>query len=618
MNLSSPDHPSPALRAPSPRLGGGERDGVRGVRSGSRGEVAAVGGPWVLSRPALPVASTLAEVNFLAILSNDSAGHTVETPMFFQSHSQIRRLTRRFLAGVLVWVAVLNGRAVQSDDADQVFFREGKIPKLRIEVSPAELAKLNKDARSFVRCTVREGDELIYSEVGVHLKGAAGSFRPVNDRPALTLNFDKYREKQKFHGLDKVHLNNSVQDGGYLHEHLASVIFNAGGIPTPRISHARVWLNGRDLGFYVLKEGFDTQFMRNHFGSKAGTFYDGGFCADVEQRKDRKIGTGTNDQADLKALVAAAREPDLAKRVQRLDETLAVDHFLSFVAMEMMIAHWDGYARNRNNYRLLNPPGAKKIYFLPSGMDQIFGDPNFPVFDSMGGLVTGGLWQLPQTKVQYRDRVTQLLTNVFTAEFLTNETAKVHARVRPVLAEMNEGAAKNFDNATRDMNNRLLARIAGIQKQVGIQPMKPVKPAADGTLKLSKWEAQADSGAPKMADTADHAGVKALEITLEKPDRVVASWRSRVLLDTGKYRFEGKVATKGVVPLKEPTGEGAGLRISGYARPNQLSGDNEWKKVTFEFDVPAPATEVTLICELRAEKGRAWFDLGSLQLVRQN
>jgi hypothetical protein len=98
----------------------------------------------------------------------------------------------------------------------------------------------------------------------------------------------------------------------------------------------------------------------------------------------------------------------------------------------------------------------------------------------------------------------------------------------------------------------------------------------------------------------------------------VASWRTRVLLDAGKYRFEGKVATKDVVPLKEPTGEGAGLRISGSSRPNQVSGDNDWKKITFEFEVPGPGTEVMLVCELRAEKGRAWFDLGSLQVVRQN
>ncbi len=526
-------------------------------------------------------------------------------------------LPRRLFAGMLALLAGFAGRAAQPDDADQVFFREGRLPRLRIEVSPAELAKLNRDPRSFVRCTIREGDEFVYSEVGVHLKGAAGSFRPVGDRPALTLNFDKFREKQKFHGLDKLHLNNSVQDSGYLNEYLGSVLFNAAGVPAPRISHARVWLNGRDLGFYVLKEGFDTQFLENQFGSKRGNFYDGGFCQDLDQKKSRKSGPGPDDQADLKALVAAAREPDLAKRAARLDQTLAIDQFYSFVAMEMMVAHWDGYARNRNNYRLYNHPAINKMVFLPSGMDQLFGDPNFPVFDSMGGLVTSGLWQLPSTRDQYRDRVGHLLTNVFTAEFLTNEIAKVHARVRPVLAEINEGAAKNFDQTTRDMNYRVLARIAGIQKQLGIQPMKPVKPDAGGVFKLARWEPKVDAGEPKMG-AAEQAGVKALEINLDKQSRVVASWRSRVLLDAGKYRFEGKIATQGVVPLKEPTGAGAGLRISGSSRPNQVSGDSDWKQITFEFDVPAPSAEVVLVCELRAERGRAWFDVGSLQLTRRN
>ncbi|MBI5802273.1 MAG: CotH kinase family protein [Verrucomicrobia bacterium] len=556
--------------------------------------------------------------NFSPILSNDIARREVEAQMFSQRHSQSRRLTLRLLAGTFAVLAFSAVHAAQSVAADQAFFREGKIPRLRIEISPAELARLDKDNRSFVRCTIREGDEFIYSEVGVHLKGAAGSFRPVGDRPALTLNFDKFREKQKFHGLDKLHLNNSVQDGSYLCEHLASVLFNAAGVPAPRVSHARVWLNGRDLGFYVLKEGFDTQFLANQFGSKAGNFYDGGFCADLDQKKSRKSGSGPDEQADLKALVAAAREPDLAKRAAQFGQTLAIDQFLSLVAMEMMTAHWDGYARNRNNYRLYNHPAVNKLVFLPSGMDQLFGDPNFPVFDSMGGLVTSGLWQLPQTKLQYRERVGHLLTHVFTAELLTNEIAKVHARVRPVLAEMNEGAAKNFDNSARDMGNRVLARIAGIQKQLGVQPMKPLRPDSNGAFKLAKWEAQTDAGDPKMAAAADHAGVKALEINLEKPSRVVASWRSRVLLDAGKYRFEGKIATQGVVPLKEPAGEGAGLRISGSSRPNQVSGDCDWKRITFEFDVPAAGAEVVLVCELRAEKGRAWFDLGSLQLARQN
>jgi len=47
MNLT-PEHPSPALRAPSPLLGGGERDGVRGVPpSGSWSQCVAFR-PWWL------------------------------------------------------------------------------------------------------------------------------------------------------------------------------------------------------------------------------------------------------------------------------------------------------------------------------------------------------------------------------------------------------------------------------------------------------------------------------------------------------------------------------------------------------------------------------------------
>jgi hypothetical protein len=35
-----------------------------------------------------------------------------------------------------------------------------------------------------------------------------------------------------------------------------------------------------------------------------------------------------------------------------------------------------------------------------------------------------------------------------------------------------------------------------------------------------------------------------------------------------------------------------------------------------EFDRPAGPPETELLCELRAAAGEAWFDLGSLRLVR--
>src|SRR4029453_1657486 len=105
--------------------------------------------------------------------------------------------------------------------------------------------------RETVRATVREGGR-VYTNVALHLKGAAGSFRPVDQNPAMTLNFDKSVAAQQFHGLDKVSLNNSIQDPTLISEQFCREIFLRAGVPVPRTTHAVVELNGPDVALYVL------------------------------------------------------------------------------------------------------------------------------------------------------------------------------------------------------------------------------------------------------------------------------------------------------------------------------------------------------------------------------
>src|SRR5207249_5635427 len=140
---------------------------------------------------------------------------------------------------------------------------------------------------------------------------------------ALTLNFDRFLEHQRFHGIDKLALNNSVQDPSYLTEALCGELFLAAGVPTPRATHARVELNGRDLGFYVLKEGFDRTFLRRHFQNVNGNLYDGGFLREITEPLERISGEGdVPNRADLKALAAAALEPNHSLRLERLEQVL--------------------------------------------------------------------------------------------------------------------------------------------------------------------------------------------------------------------------------------------------------------------------------------------------------
>jgi hypothetical protein len=48
----------------------------------------------------------------------------------------------------------------------------------------------------------------------------------------------------------------------------------------------------------------------------------------------------------------------------------------------------------------------------------------------------------------------------------------------------------------------------------------------------------------------------------------------------------------------------------------QLSGTQDWQKLGYPFRVPEGGGEIEVVCELRATRGEAWFDLSSLHLVR--
>ena len=119
-------------------------------------------------------------------------------------------------------------------------------------------------------------------------------------------------------------------------------MFLSAGIPSPRAEHALVRLNQRNLGLYVLVEGWNKQFLKRHFQECRGNLYDGGYGNDVTNRLEINSGAFPEDWSRLDALGRAAQEPDLTQRLVRMGEVLDLDRFLSFMAMEIMLAHWDG------------------------------------------------------------------------------------------------------------------------------------------------------------------------------------------------------------------------------------------------------------------------------------
>ena len=191
--------------------------------------------------------------------------------------------------------------------------------RLSIEVSPAAIRSLRREPRKYVPATIREGDT-IYTNVELHLRGSIGSFRPVDDKPGLTIKIEK--GAQRFHGLKKFHLNNSVQDPTYLSEWLCTDLFRRAGVPAPRVSHAFVELNGRKLGFYLLKESFNEDFLARYFQNTSGNLYGQPGNGDVTQPLERMQGKGEDTHSDLWALAKAAQQPPTNRSWQELQQVL--------------------------------------------------------------------------------------------------------------------------------------------------------------------------------------------------------------------------------------------------------------------------------------------------------
>jgi spore coat protein H len=334
----------------------------------------------------------------------------------------------------------VSAEALEAD----AFFKTPRVVEIALEIAPGDYAALKREPRKYVRATLKEGGKT-WTNVAVHLKGAAGSMRDIDDKPGLSVNMDKFTDDQTFHGLDKFHLNNCVQDPSFVSELICGEIFRSGGVPASRCAHAIVTLNGKPKGFYVLKEGYDVAFLERHFGSKNGNLYDGGFLRELDQ--PLQVISDKNDvppYTDLKSLWNSALLPDPALRFKEMDRLLDAERFVSYLALETLMFDWDGYPMNRNNYRLYHDPKRDKIVFIPSGTDQMFGDPNGPLLPRFNGVVAQAYVSTPDGRQRYLNRMDEILKTVWKPEVWNKRLDEVEAVIKPALAKVDQGHANGL------------------------------------------------------------------------------------------------------------------------------------------------------------------------------
>ena len=272
-------------------------------------------------------------------------------------------------------------------------------------ISGAELDALELEPDEYV-----EGDfELtvdgvqkgpLLEDVGVRLKGGAGSGRPVKTgKSGFKVRFDEFVKGQLFFGIKRLTLNNMIQDPSMAHEALTYELFHELGLPASRSGYAFLTLDGNDYGLFLNLETLDEISLPQWFGSEdntqhlyeadaPGTDLEPGGAAAFEVDEG-----GDEDVSDLEALIAAVNddEGDWSENVSPFAD---LEQMTAHWAVERYVGHWDGYAglpnaidpNTRPNNYYLHSDAAGIFQMMPWGTDQTWERDDIP-FDYPSGAV---------------------------------------------------------------------------------------------------------------------------------------------------------------------------------------------------------------------------------------
>jgi hypothetical protein len=208
-------------------------------------------------------------------------------------------------------------------------------------------------------------------EVGIRLKGSS-TFQGIDQKPNFKIKFDEFVKDQELEDADCFDLQNEMYDPSYMKEFLAYKAFREAGLPASRTGWAHLTVNGEDYGLYGIVEKEDGRYLKQWFDDTTGSVYEsvgcdltGTHCWELDKDGD---GDDPGDLADLQD--AASDSSGWYDSIQTVVDWPVVSRSL---ALEMSIAHWDGYSGNLNNIRVYHEPTVDRWYYTPWSTDLSFG-----------------------------------------------------------------------------------------------------------------------------------------------------------------------------------------------------------------------------------------------------
>ncbi len=272
----------------------------------------------------------------------------------------------------------------------KILFDDAEVHTIDLVVNDKEAFFADAGKRNYVSCqAVIDGDAA--NNVGLRVKGKTelGNVGEESRRRfSFRLEFDHYQLGETWHGLDKLDLNNLIQDATCMKEYLTYSLMRDFGVPAPLASYAKVTINGEEIGLYLAVEGVEDSFISRNYGTERTVLYRPESPPDPEAEDPRRseavqLKYIDDDPESYEALFEdAGSEPEDRKRLialirklngyEDLDRILDTEEVIRYFVVHNFTVNDDSYTgRTVGNYVLVCRDG--RLAMVPWDYNTAYG-----------------------------------------------------------------------------------------------------------------------------------------------------------------------------------------------------------------------------------------------------
>jgi spore coat protein CotH len=281
---------------------------------------------------------------------------------------------------------------------------------------------------------------------GLRVRNVGVRSRGVSSRSdvklALRVDFNFYATGQRFLGLTALVLDNHWTDPSMIRERVAMAMFARMGQPAPRLSFARLSINGVYQGLYSLVEPVDSNYLSRTLGERDGYLFeyrwhrpyfgeylgeDLGPYRELFEPETHRSASETILYAPIHDLLREVNEaPDSVWR-ESVDRYLDLEQLVTYVAIETFLSERDGFAGHAGmaNFFVYRSANSTRHRLLTWDRDNAFERIEFPIFErTEQSVILRRAFELPDLRTRYLETLERCALSAAEADWLESEVAE--------------------------------------------------------------------------------------------------------------------------------------------------------------------------------------------------